>query len=1859
MGNDREWENLNKELGGSQAEDSLNGETPHEPVDDGSGSVELPESVTIDLELDDASNGAVSTGLGPSGRGPMALDASEFGDGGSESSSHLESRQQDADMTGLEQGDRVAGQGDSGVGGAGQDETADSEETAGHDVSEPSEALAQPEMNGAPGTGAPGGKTAGQEETGDPGEEPGAGEAAGGKTAGQEGSSGSEKEPGEGSKDAAAEQPDGLDEVETLEIDLDAVEPVSGKSSPPPLSRPPVPPPPVGGPSAEVAGHVRRDVVNEFRTQVQEGRGWERGLVEGELAALSDKRRKAAYYYELGELEERFFGSESNAAKAYREAVRLRAGLLVNLWAVRRVLSRHGKWKNVLKLINAELKIAEDPAHRRDLLLEKAALQEGTLGDPKGAAETYRLLLEEDPTNLSAIMGLESVAAVSGDSAALIDLARRQIDATASVGRKVALLVELERMLRRSGADYEACRRVLEEAVDLVGPERDFFREWELLAASHERYEDLYEVFERHVAWSLSMGEWVEAVAVARRMARLALERLRDPHRAAQALGLVQSQPEAFAAVARDRLFLAWMTSDWDVILDLTKLLLESETDISDADRLDLEMSRIVALASSGRPKEAHAAFSALVGEKDVIEDPELALFGVVFTAWDGGPEELFHALAALDHIFSSRKGDDGRFRMVTAGLATARAYLRFAMAHAEDGLDETALTEVGGLCKDALMNAPGDPWAFRLYEEVLMRLGDFETLVDLLEARSQQAEGSELTWVLEGVAWACYGPLGNPEKGAKALERLAEGTDDPFMAAFRLAVLSEKHGDPVRAASFWRKVADSAVEAEVRVEALLRSADLVWVHKGDSEQALESLDEILKTAPGDQTALFQIERILTHEGRWEDLAALLRREAGSAPSPEIEERLLLKAADILDLRLDRTADAEDIYRDLVMRFPEQRSAAWLLAHAWRRSGHWEELVDHWADRARSEGDSSGLEEAAKVCEYELGQLDRAEAYYLESFEDKPWDVFLVERLVTLSYGMKNPGQALDVLERFLDVREKGEGDREQLLTEPLVDMLRAEVAMLKEFALEDPASAWERWADLVDEEGLLGRMARWAGLRWAVRSSDWAGRGAYGERLAESLQGLLGEVVALRAAVHRAMADPGAASRKTAIDELGEITRRAAGLLRPLGALGGEHVAERVSTARTDQDRGWALLRVALVSSRNGDWKAAYEAVCSAADILDAEPVVFSVAAQLALRAGNKEAHAVWLARLGLVWVGDETAAESFVAAAKAFESVERVDDALWCWRQALVRYPHRTAFEGLTDLLGRLGRWQQLDEVLSFWIDQEMDAQILASLYSRRGKLREEHLADFMGAAADYHRVLSRDGDDWSVVYRLGVLYARDGNGQRAMELLSRAREQDEDEDLGWMARIAMAEVAERLLEDADQARSLYRDLVDLRDQPDSWERWLGFSVRARNWDDAEEAFSRLGELLTEESDRVRLAIRQALFYRDFVVNREKAARALERARSIRPADMEPVRILLSLYRDMGDKDGLGLVVASALQEQMRLLGSNPFDAALYRNVLELADVAEEPDRKFFAAGALDLLGELSGDDSSWYADQRKQRFSLSKKIGESLWSTLLCRTKVRDAGATEICRAIGYGVARLEGRVPSALGLGRSDKVSMKKASGALKEILDLAERFGVTVEAVYSWDRSGLTWLDGEDGTIIVLGKDWGSRQVGAADLFDIGRKLAAARMRALTLSALPPDKVQLYLVAATSSVVSDYRHDLPSDKVSSLAKTLTKAMARRDRKALALSATTYARRSSRAEDWLSGLALTFDRAGLLLCGDLDVAAREICRRSASPWSGPKDGVQKLRACPDVGELLVYAVSETFAELRRELGMTWKL
>ena len=119
--------------------------------------------------------------------------------------------------------------------------------------------------------------------------------------------------------------------------------------------------------------------------------------------------------------------------------------------------------------------------------------------------------------------------------------------------------------------------------------------------------------------------------------------------------------------------------------------------------------------------------------------------------------------------------------------------------------------------------------------------------------------------------------------------------------------------------------------------------------------------------------------------------------------------------------------------------------------------------------------------------------------------------------------------------------------------------------------------------------------------------------------------------------------------------------------------------------------------------------------------------------------------------------------------------------------------------------------------------------------------------------------------------------------------------------------------------------------------------------------------------------------------------------------------------------------------------------------------------------------------------------------------------------------------------------------------------------------------------------------------------------------------------------------------------------MPRSEVEALSRRIYKALPRKQRKVLQdtvpLAVERFKTEVGDMREWVSGVLLTVNRAGLLVCGDILVALEQVVEELRTPSSkaGKTPGqiatiLRKNRAAED---LLVYSVSNDYINLRREL------
>jgi len=114
-------------------------------------------------------------------------------------------------------------------------------------------------------------------------------------------------------------------------------------------------------------------------------------------------------YLEIGAVCEKELMDEERAIKCYRKASALAPGDLKPLRAERSIYERRQDWKEVMRLMEGEVKIASAPEDKKEILAAIGALNEQKLSSPEAAAGFYQAALKLDPEYLPAVKPLSEI----------------------------------------------------------------------------------------------------------------------------------------------------------------------------------------------------------------------------------------------------------------------------------------------------------------------------------------------------------------------------------------------------------------------------------------------------------------------------------------------------------------------------------------------------------------------------------------------------------------------------------------------------------------------------------------------------------------------------------------------------------------------------------------------------------------------------------------------------------------------------------------------------------------------------------------------------------------------------------------------------------------------------------------------------------------------------------------------------------------------------------------------------------------------------------------------------------------------------------------------------------------------------------------------------------------------------------------------------------------------------------------------------------------------------------------------------------------------------------------------------------
>jgi tetratricopeptide (TPR) repeat protein len=790
-------------------------------------------------------------------------------------------------------------------------------------------------------------------------------------------------------------------------------------------------------------------------------------------------------------------------------------------------------------------------------------------------------------------------------------------------------------------------------------------------------------------------------------------------------------------------------------------------------------------------------------------------------------PEERKRILYEIARLHEGQIGDSA------AAIETYQAVLE------DDPADATAL---GAL--DALY---AKTKAWDRYAEVLRQRIDLEseesTLVDLKyrlagtqlehldDERAALENYREILFINgdhEGARVELEGML--KKKGLKAdaaaiLEGIYEAREDWEKLIGALEILAASDAQVERKVSLLRKIAFVASE---RLHAL--------------DRALDAQARALTEDPSLADSRIELEQLAEQAGAWDQLIKIYNTVAGGLSDPDLARQYWMRLASIEE-RLGKVDEAAESYEKVLALDPADAEALQAMDALYRRTGHWEELINVFRKRielAQDAGDREAIyAQMAQVYEEKLGKPDEAIAAYREVLSLDPTSQVALHQLDGLLTRSGLWAELAENLETQLGLAD----------TEDTQLALMLRLAALREGQMKQVEAAIEGYRQVLDRDPTnpnalaalerLGQSASHSLSIAEILEPLYRTQGDYqkligvhevqvartdnAERKVELLHQIAqlhedaaGDLNASFETMARALAaDPTSEGTQDGLDRLARATGRFQDLARVFEELAGQQHDPEVGSKLYS-----SAARVFELEVRDVE-----RAIELYRKVLSIDPTNLAAAESLQGLFQSAQRYAdmslILQRKAEILEDVDQQKQALYQAALIEEEVLERQEQSIAVYLKILeIDGEDLKSIDALIKLYLGLSRWEELLSVYSKKADLVADPEEKKLIFYQVGAVYERELSDVKRAIDTYQKVLELDPDDLTALGRLDVLFQTAANWPELLSILQHEAELTADPAEAVSFQYRIAELYEKHLNDVDRAVELYREILNIQD-------------------------------------------------------------------------------------------------------------------------------------------------------------------------------------------------------------------------------------------------------------------------------------------------------------------------------------------------------------------------------------------------------------------------------------------------------
>lgn len=594
--------------------------------------------------------------------------------------------------------------------------------------------------------------------------------------------------------------------------------------------------------------------------------------------------------------------------------------------------------------------------------------------------------------------------------------------------------------------------------------------------------------------------------------------------------------------------------------------------------------------------------------------------------------------------------------------------------------------------------------------------------------------------------------------------------------------------------------------------------------------------------------------------------------------------------------------------------------------------------------------------------------------------------------------------------------------------------------------------------------------------------------------------------------------------------------------------------------------------------------------------------------------------------------WIGAAARARGDAAAAEA------------AFRRAVVRDPgNETALQGLAELAGERGAWREVVDLRRQWIEASGDDATRARLHEQIGDVWSERLADPAQAIAAYLRALAL-APARGVMHKLLEAFTAERAWPRAIEMLERLALEEPAPERRARFHYAAAVIARDELDDAALAeQKLTAALDDAPQTPHAFAALDGILVARGDARTLARAYRRQLKRVADAASpdaQCELWTRLGEICLEQLGDREAATAAFQVAAELAPDEPGRHEQLAELYLAAGD-----VRRREAIVELSWLLARAPARVELYKALAPRYLAEGELDKAWCVCQVLVALGAASEAERALFERHRAaQRALPARRLTEELWHKAIAHPD-EDRGVGAVFAAAGSALT-----APQPItAFGAVTRVELDADARPVMQLIRGAADVLAVEPAVWSASGEDLRVADA-----LVDDRPRPSLLVGALPpasdrvrAFEVGKRLAYLRPeRFAALAGLPRLEASFAAVLSASEPADVGAAARASGQLADAA-ALRAQLPAAVLEHVAELAPALRARAGLVAQWRTATDLTANRAGLIIAGDLEAAARAIAREGET--------LSGLAVKERLLDLFGYAASEGYFAVRRHLGV----